>query len=177
MPRLANLAALLAAVAPALTTAALSDGQYTETIGPQELGSTTIDGTMVYSMNHCSIVHSTQCHTSLSTAGPAPTTTGSAPGYSSSSSSEPPAPSYGQPDTSSDASSVPTTTTDGAENTTTPGPEESVTTGTGTTTTTTEEAATSTSKVPDVPTGAAVMGAPAILGNVLVAAALAAVAV
>ncbi|KAM3534463.1 hypothetical protein MY4038_002291 [Beauveria bassiana] len=174
MPRLANLAALLAALGPALATAALADGVYTETIGAQEVGSTTIDGTMVYSMNYCSVVHSTQCYTSLSTGGPAPT---SIPGYSSASS--PPAPTYGQPGgggSSSRSSSVhvPTTVSSGSsvENpSTTPVVSSESVTGepTSTTATTSKDGGSSTTKIPDVPTGAAVMGA-SVMGNVLMAA-------
>ncbi|EJP69575.1 hypothetical protein CRV24_003002 [Beauveria bassiana] len=174
MPRLANLAALLAALGPALATAALADGVYTETIGAQEVGSTTIDGTMVYSMNYCSVVHSTQCYTSLSTGGPAPT---SIPGYSSASS--PPAPTYGQPGgggSSSRSSSVhvPTSVSSGSsvENpSTTPVVSSESVTGepTSTTATTSKDGGSSTTKIPDVPTGAAVMGA-SVMGNVLVAA-------
>ncbi|KAM3477429.1 hypothetical protein MY5147_002726 [Beauveria neobassiana] len=175
MPRLANLAALLAALGPTLATAALADGVYTETIGAQEVGSTTIDGTMVYSMNYCSVVHSTQCYTSLSTGGPAPT---SIPGYSSASS--PPAPTYGQPggggSSSSSSSSVhvPTTVSSGSsvENpSTTPVVSSESVTGepTSTTATTSKDGGSSTTKIPDVPTGAAVMGA-SVMGNVLVAA-------
>ncbi|OAA44654.1 hypothetical protein BBO_04137 [Beauveria brongniartii RCEF 3172] len=176
MPRLANLAALLAALGPTLATAALSDGVYTETIGAQEVGSTTIGGTMVYSMNYCSIVHSTQCYTSLSTGGPAPT---SIPGYSSVSSS--PAPTYGQAGGGGGSSSsrsgsvpVPTTISSGStvENPSTTGVvgSESVTgESTSTTATTSKDGGSSTTKIPDVPTGAAVMGA-SVMGNVLVAA-------
>ncbi|KAM3530371.1 hypothetical protein NHJ13051_001409 [Beauveria bassiana] len=174
MPRLANLAALLAALGPALATAALADGVYTETIGAQEVGSTTIDGTMVYSMNYCSVVHSTQCYTSLSTGGPAPT---SIPGYSSASS--PPAPTYGQPGgggSSSRSSSVhvPTTVSSGSsvENpSTTPVVSSESVTGepTSTTATTSKDGGSSTTKIPDVPTGAAVMGV-SVMGNVLMAA-------
>ncbi|KAM3464929.1 hypothetical protein BBAD15_g3756 [Beauveria bassiana D1-5] len=174
MPRLANLAALLAALGPTLATAALADGVYTETIGAQEVGSTTIDGTMVYSMNYCSVVHSTQCYTSLSTGGPAPT---SIPGYSSASS--PPAPTYGQPggggsSSSSSSVHVPTTVSSGSsvENpSTTPVVSSESVTGepTSTTATTSKDGGSSTTKIPDVPTGAAVMGA-SVMGNVLVAA-------
>ncbi|KAM3510010.1 hypothetical protein MY10362_000254 [Beauveria mimosiformis] len=172
MPRLANLAALLAALGPTLATAALSDGVYTETIGAQEVGSTIIGGTMVYSMNYCSIVHSTQCYTSLSTGGPAPT---NIPGYSSVSS--PPAPTYGQPGgggSSSSSSSrsgsvpVPTTVSSGStvENpSTTPVVGSESVTGEPTS----KDGGSSTTKIPDVPTGAAVMGA-SVMGNVLVAA-------
>ncbi|PQK10371.1 hypothetical protein BB8028_0002g06930 [Beauveria bassiana] len=174
MPRLANLAALLAALGPTLATAALADGVYTETIGAQEVGSTTIDGTMVYSMNYCSVVHSTQCYTSLSTGGPAPT---SIPGYSSASS--PPAPTYGQPggggsSSSSSSVHVPTTVSSGSsvENpSTTPVVSSESVAGepTSTTATTSKDGGSSTTKIPDVPTGAAVMGA-SVMGNVLVAA-------
>ncbi|KAM3565587.1 hypothetical protein MY1884_000120 [Beauveria asiatica] len=163
MPRLANLAALLAALGPALATAALSDGVYTETIGAQEVGSTTISGTMVYSMNYCSIVHSTQCYTSLSTGGPAPT---NIPGYSSASS--PPAPTYGQPGGGSGSSRSGST----VENpSTTPVVVSESVTGehTSTAATTSKDGGSSTTKIPDVPTGAAVMGA-SVMGNVLVAA-------
>ncbi|KAM3433373.1 hypothetical protein MY4824_006023 [Beauveria thailandica] len=163
MPRLANLTALLAALGPALATAALSDGVYVETIGAQEVGSTTISGTMVYSMNYCSIVHSTQCYTSLSTGGPAPT---NIPGYSSASS--PPAPTYGQPGGGSGSSSSGST----VENpSTTPVVVSESVTGehTSTAATTSKDGGSSTTKIPDVPTGAAVMGA-SVMGNVLVAA-------
>ncbi|KAM3516156.1 hypothetical protein MY11210_000178 [Beauveria gryllotalpidicola] len=175
MPLLANLAALLAALGPALATAALADGVYTETIGAQEVGSTTIDGTMIYSMNYCSVVHSTQCYTSLSTGGPAPT---SVPGYASSSS--PPAPTYGQPgrgsSSSSRSGSVPVPTTVGSGSTvenpsTTPVVSSESVTGehTSTTATASEDGGSSSTRIPDVPTGAAVMRA-SVMGNVLVAA-------
>ncbi|ATY63008.1 hypothetical protein A9K55_008475 [Cordyceps militaris] len=171
MPRLAKIAALFAALAPAI--ASLTDGQYTETIGAQEVGSTTIDGTMVYSMNHCSIVHSTQCYTSLSTGGPA------APGYSSSSASPPtpPAPTYGS-SSSSGGASVPVPTA----SSTVEHPLPSTTTVVGSTSVPSSEATTSighsssTTQTPDVPTGAAAMGASAVIGNVF-AAALAALVV
>lgn len=75
MPRLAKIAALFAALAPAiaslskakktthqdsitarpLLTTFTADGQYTETIGAQEVGSTTIDGTIGPSISYCII--------------------------------------------------------------------------------------------------------------------------
>ncbi|PHH79164.1 hypothetical protein CDD82_2559 [Ophiocordyceps australis] len=45
----------------------------TETAAPQEIGAITADGYLVYSLNICTIVHSTACQTSMSTGGAAPT--------------------------------------------------------------------------------------------------------
>ncbi|KAJ6785122.1 hypothetical protein PWT90_07942 [Aphanocladium album] len=176
MPLLASLAALLAVVGPALATDPLSDSQSTAVIGAQEVGSITVDGTMVYSMNYCTIVYNTHCYTSLSTGGPAPYHTGGGggvPGYSS-----PPAPTYGQPGTASGGSSVPvptpSTVSSGGtvgrppSSTTTVASSESVPGGEYTSTT--EEGGSSTAtQTPDVPTGAAVMGA-SVMGNIFVAA-------
>ncbi|TQV96883.1 hypothetical protein IF1G_04123 [Cordyceps javanica] len=162
MPRLASLTALLAIIVPTIAT--LSDGQYTETIGAQEVGSTIIGGTMVYSMNYCSIIHSTRCYTSLSSGGPAPT-------------SSPPVPTYGQSISSGASVSIPTPSTvssggtvENPPSTTPVVSSESVPGGEHTGTTGTEGGGSSTTRIPDVPTGAAVMGAPAVMGNVVMAA-------
>ncbi|KEY65400.1 hypothetical protein S7711_04297 [Stachybotrys chartarum IBT 7711] len=64
--------ALLALTTAVLARAPLSNDQSTETVGPQELGTTTLEGNLVYSMNLCTIVHLTQCEVSLSTGGPVP---------------------------------------------------------------------------------------------------------
>ncbi|OAA82187.1 hypothetical protein LEL_01732 [Akanthomyces lecanii RCEF 1005] len=180
MLRLANLTALLAAIAPALAMSPLSDAQYTETIGAQEIGSTAIYGTIVYSMNHCSVVHSTQCYTSLSTGGPAPPSSTSI-GYSSS--YTPPLPSYGEPSetiTSGGSVPVPThsTVSSGGSGENPPQTSSGSAPGGQTTGTLTVHGSGSSSTAthtPDVPTGAAAMGA-AVMGNVFVAA-LAALAV
>ncbi|KAI9147735.1 hypothetical protein HJFPF1_12765 [Paramyrothecium foliicola] len=55
-----------------VATAPLSDSHFTETAAPQEIGSMTADGSLVYSMNYCTIVHNTDCQVSLSTGGAAP---------------------------------------------------------------------------------------------------------
>lgn len=110
-------------------------------------------------MNYCTVVHSTQCYTSLSTGGPAP--------YQTS------VPTYGQPGTasSSGSASVPTPTTVSSSGSvenppaTTVGSSSTVSGG-GEYTSTSSETATTT---PDVPTGGAAMGA-AVMGNVFVAA-------
>ncbi|KAJ4163748.1 hypothetical protein LMH87_005456 [Akanthomyces muscarius] len=170
MLRLANLTALLAAIAPALAMSPLSNAQYTETIGAQEIGSTAIYGTMVYSMNHCSVIHSTQCYTSLSTGGPAPPSSTSI-GYSSS--YTPPLPSYGEPSetiTSGGSVPVPTHSTVSSG-----GSGENPPQTTGTLIVHGSGSSSTTTHTPDVPTGAAAMGA-AVMGNVFVAA-LAALAV
>ncbi|KAJ3493164.1 hypothetical protein NLG97_g4909 [Lecanicillium saksenae] len=175
MPLLTSLTALLAVVGPVLATAPLSDGQSTEVIGAQEVGSTTVDGTMVYSMNYCTIVYNTHCHTSLSTGGPAPYHTGGSgvPGYSSSS---PPAPTYGQPGTASSGSSVPIPTPSTVSSGGTVGnPPATITVASsesvpgGEYTSTTGEGSSTSTQTPDVPTGAAVMGA-SVMGNIFVAA-------
>lgn len=127
----------------------------------------------MYSMNYCTIVHSTHCYTSLSTGGPAPYHTGSSSGgYSS-----PPAPTYGQPGgTASSGSSVPIPTpstvssggTVGNPPATTPASSSSSVPG-GTYTSTTPDSSSTATPTPDVPTGAAVMGA-SVMGNVFVVA-------
>ncbi|EHK23489.1 uncharacterized protein TRIVIDRAFT_220753 [Trichoderma virens Gv29-8] len=45
-----------------------SDSQSTVTAEPQQIGTTTSNGILMYSMNYCTIVESTQCQVSLSTA-------------------------------------------------------------------------------------------------------------
>ncbi|KFA62073.1 hypothetical protein S40285_02147 [Stachybotrys chlorohalonatus IBT 40285] len=64
--------ALLALTTSVLARAPLSNDQSSETVGPQELGTTTLEGNLVYSMNFCTVVHITQCKVSLSTGGPVP---------------------------------------------------------------------------------------------------------
>ncbi|KAM4056583.1 hypothetical protein HRG_003453 [Hirsutella rhossiliensis] len=46
-----------------------TNGASTETAAPQELGYVTSAGSLVYSVNMCTIVHSTVCQTSMSTEG------------------------------------------------------------------------------------------------------------
>ncbi|KAH7322837.1 hypothetical protein B0I35DRAFT_476742 [Stachybotrys elegans] len=72
MSALKNATVMLGLVATGLAVAPHSNFHSTETVGPQELGSTTVDGFFVYSMNYCTIVHHTECQVSLSTGGPAP---------------------------------------------------------------------------------------------------------
>ncbi|KAH6606041.1 hypothetical protein Trco_005194 [Trichoderma cornu-damae] len=62
------LASLLLSGAFAITP--YSDGQATVTVEPQQIGSTTSNvlGILIYSMNCCTVVESTQCQVSLSTA-------------------------------------------------------------------------------------------------------------
>lgn len=129
---------------------------------------------MIYSMNYCSITHSTRCYTSLSTGGPAYS---SVPG--SSSAYSPPVPTYGPPGetvtvptpgtVTSGTVGYPPSTTTVVSSGTVPGGE---TTGTQTAP---GSSSYSTTQTPSVPTGAGVMGA-AAMGNVFVAA-LAALAV
>lgn len=45
---------------------------HTETAAPQEIGSMTADGMLVYSLNHCTIIQTTSCAVSLSTGAPVP---------------------------------------------------------------------------------------------------------
>ncbi|PHH86882.1 hypothetical protein CDD83_9628 [Cordyceps sp. RAO-2017] len=59
-------------VSGVLSVAPYSNDASTETAAPQELGSMTIDGSLVYSVNMCTIVHSTNCQVSMSTGGAAP---------------------------------------------------------------------------------------------------------
>jgi len=122
-----------------LTELSAANGQVTETAPPQELGSTTsagkpspflpltplctctipdlvpIPGSLVYSLNMCTIVHSTNCQVSLSTGGAAP------PAAKSSAAAPAPAPgsgssaagggSGGPPPTASDKPAAPTVIT------------------------------------------------------------------
>ncbi|KAL7797293.1 hypothetical protein V8C37DRAFT_399905 [Trichoderma ceciliae] len=60
------LASLLLSGAFAVTPYA--DGQSIVTVEPQQIGSTTSNGILVYSMNCCTVIESTQCQVSLSTA-------------------------------------------------------------------------------------------------------------
>ncbi|KAL7918773.1 hypothetical protein ACQKWADRAFT_323526 [Trichoderma austrokoningii] len=52
----------------AFATTPYSDCQSTVTAEPQQIGSTTSNGVLMYSMNYCTIIESTQCHVSLATA-------------------------------------------------------------------------------------------------------------
>ncbi|UKZ67197.1 uncharacterized protein TrAtP1_008362 [Trichoderma atroviride] len=60
------LASLLLSGAFAITP--YSDCQSTVTAEPQQIGSTTSNGILMYSMNYCTVIESTQCHVSLATA-------------------------------------------------------------------------------------------------------------
>ncbi|RFU77748.1 hypothetical protein TARUN_4459 [Trichoderma arundinaceum] len=60
------LASLLLSGAFAIT--AYSDGQSTVTAEPQQIGSTTSNGILMYSINYCTVIESTQCQVSISTA-------------------------------------------------------------------------------------------------------------
>ncbi|POR36955.1 Uncharacterized protein TPAR_02843 [Tolypocladium paradoxum] len=64
--------AFAAGVLGVAPNAPYSNGVSTETAAPQELGSTTSAGSLVYSLNVCTIVHSTNCAVSMSTGGAAP---------------------------------------------------------------------------------------------------------
>ncbi|KAJ6441000.1 hypothetical protein O9K51_06793 [Purpureocillium lavendulum] len=66
------LVAMLAVGVVGAANAPYSNGQATETAAPQELGSITSAGSLVYSLNMCTIVHSTNCQVSMSTGGAAP---------------------------------------------------------------------------------------------------------
>ncbi|PNY28880.1 Uncharacterized protein TCAP_01195, partial [Tolypocladium capitatum] len=69
---MALVGAFAAGVLGVAPNAPYSDGVSTETAAPQELGSTTSAGSLVYSLNVCTIVHSTNCALSMSTGGAAP---------------------------------------------------------------------------------------------------------
>ncbi|GJN82635.1 hypothetical protein PLIIFM63780_006178 [Purpureocillium lilacinum] len=109
------LVAVFAAGVFGAAQAPYSNGQVTETAPPQELGSTTSAGSLVYSLNMCTIVHSTNCQVSLSTGGAAP------PAAKSSAAAPAPAPgsgssaagdgSGGPPPTASDKPAAPTVIT------------------------------------------------------------------
>ncbi|ODA75936.1 hypothetical protein RJ55_08577 [Drechmeria coniospora] len=58
--------------AAVLGIAPYSNGVFTETAAVQELGSITSAGTLVYSLNVCTIVHSTNCEVTMSSGGAAP---------------------------------------------------------------------------------------------------------
>ncbi|KAM0262453.1 hypothetical protein ACHAQJ_001707 [Trichoderma viride] len=60
------LAGLLLTGAFAMTP--YSDCQSTVTVEPQQIGSTTSNGILMYSMNYCTVIESTQCQMSLATA-------------------------------------------------------------------------------------------------------------
>ncbi|PNP44509.1 hypothetical protein TGAMA5MH_03638 [Trichoderma gamsii] len=60
------LASLLLSGAFAITP--YSDCQSTVTAEPQQIGSTTSNGILMYSMNYCTVIDGTQCHVSLATA-------------------------------------------------------------------------------------------------------------
>ncbi|GFP54902.1 hypothetical protein ACSS6W_002799 [Trichoderma asperelloides] len=55
-------------VSGAFATTPFSDCQSTVTAEPQQIGSTTSNGVLMYSMNYCTVIESTQCHVSLATA-------------------------------------------------------------------------------------------------------------
>lgn len=98
-------------------TSFTADSTHTETIGAQEIGSTTSDGTspspllrrrthlmptgfLIYSVNYCTIIHTTACDVSISTGGPVFTPeppSGAASTSSSAAATDEPAPpaSYG----------------------------------------------------------------------------------
>ncbi|PHH62896.1 hypothetical protein CDD81_6614 [Ophiocordyceps australis] len=96
--------------ATALGVAPFSNEAITETAAPQEIGAITADGYLVYSLNICTIVHSTTCQTSMSTGGAAPTPSAenSSVATSDGSYETDSAPAY--TDNTGEASSVPLTT-------------------------------------------------------------------
>ncbi|KAL6815785.1 hypothetical protein GGI42DRAFT_348711 [Trichoderma sp. SZMC 28013] len=52
----------------AFATTQYSDSQSTVTAEPQQIGTTTSNGILMYSMNYCTVIENTQCQVSLSTA-------------------------------------------------------------------------------------------------------------
>ncbi|KAI9901965.1 hypothetical protein N3K66_003782 [Trichothecium roseum] len=62
-----GVAALVAFVAVQATEQPIVDAPITETLAGQVFGTVTAEGSLVYSMNICTVVHSTNCEVSLST--------------------------------------------------------------------------------------------------------------
>ncbi|KND89398.1 hypothetical protein TOPH_06052 [Tolypocladium ophioglossoides CBS 100239] len=114
---MALVSAFAAGVLGVAPNAPYSNGVSTETAAPQEVGSTTSAGSLVYSLNVCAIVHSTSCAVSMSTGGAAPPV-GQASTGSAAPGNAPATPGASQPVVTPTGEPVPTvlTTTDSAGN-------------------------------------------------------------
>ncbi|KAG5974996.1 hypothetical protein E4U58_002251 [Claviceps cyperi] len=86
MTTLIGMIALLSAFATGGLAQSLSNAQTTETLAPSPLGTTTLNGALLVSMNYCSVIVNTQCEISVMTSAAFPPSASSAPSVETTSS-------------------------------------------------------------------------------------------